>query len=104
MHQFSFTSRSTAYGFSPGNMVMTSRIWWLVVAFVTCLLNDAVFAGPPNIVFVYTDDQAAWALSASGDPNARTPNMDRLAREGAYLTNAFTVTPVCSPSRAGMFA
>src|SRR5690606_19374151 len=33
-------------------------------------------------------------------PDARTPNLDRLAREGAYLPAAFTVTPVCSPSRA----
>jgi choline-sulfatase len=83
---------------------MTNRIWWLVVAFASGLLNDAAVAAPPNILFVYTDDQAAWALGASGDPNSKTPHMDRLAREGAYLINAFTVTPVCSPSRAGMFA
>lgn len=53
----------------------------------------------PNIIFILTDDQAPWAFSLSGDPNASTPNMDRLAREGAYLRNAFITTPVCSPSR-----
>ena len=56
----------------------------------------------PNILFVYTDDQAPWALGASGNPQAHTPNMDRLVREGVYLPNSFTVTPVCSPSRASL--
>ena len=56
----------------------------------------------PNIIFILTDDQAPWALGASGDPNASTPNMDRLAREGAYFKNAFITTPVCSPSRASI--
>lgn len=56
----------------------------------------------PNIVFVFTDDQAPWALGASGNKQAHTPNMDQLAKEGSYLTNSFTVTPVCSPSRASL--
>ncbi len=56
----------------------------------------------PNVVFIYTDDQAPWALGASGNPQAFTPNMDRLVREGAYLTNSFTTTPVCSPSRVSL--
>ena len=60
--------------------------------------------GRPNIVFLYTDDQAPWALGLSGNPEARTPNLDRLFREGAYLVNCFTTTPVCSPSRAGLIA
>src|SRR5687768_1020532 len=83
---------------------MTRHMWGLFVAFAGCVLNNAAFAEPPNILFVYTDDQAPWALGASGHPHAKTPNMDRLAREGAYFINAFTVTPVCSPSRAAMFA
>ena len=57
----------------------------------------------PNVVFVYTDDQARWSLGAYGNRDVKTPNFDRLAREGALFRNAFTVTPVCSPSRAGMF-
>lgn len=56
----------------------------------------------PNIIFILTDDQAPWAFGASGDPNASTPTMDRLAREGAYFHNAFCTTPVCSPSRASI--
>jgi arylsulfatase A len=39
----------------------------------------------PNILFVYTDDQAPWGLGASGYKQAHTPNLDQLAKEGAYL-------------------
>ena len=56
----------------------------------------------PHILFVFTDDQAPWAVGASGNEQIKTPNMDRLFGEGAYLKNAFTVTPVCSPSRASL--
>ena len=58
----------------------------------------------PNILFILTDDQAPWAWSRSSRAPAslETPNMDRIARQGAYLPNAFTPTPVCSPSRASL--
>lgn len=54
----------------------------------------------PNVVFIYTDDQAPSAVGFAGNHELRTPHLDRLARSGAVLRNAFTVTPVCSPSRA----
>lgn len=53
----------------------------------------------PNIIFIMTDDQGPWAYGAAGDPNAHTPNLDRLAREGVRMTNYFTMSPVCSPAR-----
>ncbi|HUW18836.1 MAG TPA: sulfatase-like hydrolase/transferase [Sedimentisphaerales bacterium] len=56
----------------------------------------------PNIIFIMTDDQGPWAFGAAPNPNARTPNIDRLRREGARLTSYFVTTPVCSPSRAGL--
>ena len=56
----------------------------------------------PNILFIFTDDQAPWALGRSGHPYAHTPHLDELFERGAYLTNSFTVTPVCSPSRASL--
>lgn len=55
-----------------------------------------------NIIFIYTDDQADWTLGISGNQDAQTPNLDRLAREGAYLKNSFVTTPVCSPARASL--
>ncbi len=54
----------------------------------------------PNIVFILADDHAAWAWGTSGNEQIATPNMDRIAREGARLPNAFVATPVCSPARA----
>ena len=59
-------------------------------------------ADRPNILFVFTDDQASWTVGAHGHPHAQTPHMDRLIREGANLANSITVTPVCSPSRASL--
>ena len=59
--------------------------------------------GSPNILFLYTDDQAPWAVGKwSGHTYAKTPHLDKLFSEGAYLPNSFVVTPVCSPSRAAL--
>lgn len=73
-----------------------------VASAIILFASSAQAAERPNILFLFTDDQAPWALGASGHPHARTPHMDRIFKEGAYLTNAFTVTPVCSPSRASL--
>ena len=53
----------------------------------------------PNIIFLLADDQQAGTLSAQGHPFLKTPNLDRLAQEGAQFNNAFTVQPICAPSR-----
>ena len=53
----------------------------------------------PNVVVILTDDQGWGDLSLTGNTNFSTPNIDRLAREGALLEN-FYVSPVCSPTRA----
>ena len=65
-------------------------------------LDDGGVPKRPNIIFIMTDDQGPWAFGAAPDANARTPNIDRLRRQGARLTNYFVTTPVCSPSRAGL--
>jgi N-acetylglucosamine-6-sulfatase len=55
----------------------------------------------PNFLFIYTDDQRWDAIRALGrQPWLRTPNMDRLVREGANFRNAFVTTSLCSPSRS----
>ncbi len=62
----------------------------------------------PNIVFILTDDQRYDAYSAAGHPFLDTPNLDRLANEGATFSNTFVTTSLCSPSRSsiltGMYA
>jgi uncharacterized sulfatase len=61
---------------------------------------DAPAAKKWNLIAIVTDDQSRWSIGAYGNKDARTPNMDRLAAEGALFVNAFVNTPVCSPSRA----
>ncbi len=57
-------------------------------------------AARPNIIFILIDDLRHDGLSATGHPYAKTPNIDRIAQEGAIFRNAFVTTPLCSPSRA----
>jgi len=53
----------------------------------------------PNIVLFISDDHGVDDSGAYGDGVVRTPNMDRLAKEGMRLTRAFAASPLCSPSR-----
>ena len=61
-------------------------------------------AGPaaerPNLVVVLVDDMRWDEFGAGGHPYLETPNIDRLAREGAWFVNAFHAVPLCSPNRA----
>ena len=54
----------------------------------------------PNLIFILTDDQRYDEMSCAGHPWLKTPNLDRLASEGALFKNAFVTTSLCSPSRA----
>jgi len=56
-------------------------------------------ANKPNIIFILTDDQRYDAMGCAGHPWLKTPNMDRLAKEGVLFKNAFVTTSLCSPSR-----
>jgi arylsulfatase A-like enzyme len=60
----------------------------------------AAAADRPNIVFIMTDDHAAHAISAYGSTVNTTPNLDRIAREGALFTSVFATNSICTPSRA----
>ncbi|HTM52226.1 MAG TPA: sulfatase [Bryobacteraceae bacterium] len=54
----------------------------------------------PNFLFILIDDLRFNALASTGHPFVKTPNIDRIGREGVTMTNAFVTTPLCSPSRA----
>jgi hypothetical protein len=56
----------------------------------------------PNLLFLVTDQQRFDALSYAGNKILHTPNMDRLAVEGAWFENAYTQCAVCTPARASM--
>jgi N-acetylglucosamine-6-sulfatase len=60
----------------------------------------AADAPRPNVVMILIDDLRWDELGCMGHPYMKTPNVDRLAAEGMLFQNAFTVAPLCSPSRA----
>ena len=76
----------------------------LLLVFPLGLINQRPSAAAndsrPNIVFILIDDLRWDELGCAGHPFIKTPNIDRIAREGAMFRNAFMTTPLCSPSRA----
>jgi arylsulfatase A-like enzyme len=79
------------------------------VAIATVALLTAVGALPaqapsigarPNIVVIVVDDLRWDEFGAAGHPWIETPNIDRLAAEGAHFANSFHAVPLCSPNRA----
>ena len=63
---------------------------------LSLLLEGAV----PNILFIFSDDHGAQAISAYGSRVNQTPNIDRIAREGMLFENCFVSNAICGPSRA----
>ena len=59
-------------------------------------------SGPPNIVLIFTDDQGYQDLGCFGSPDIRTPNIDKMAKEGNRFTNFYVSQPVCSASRSSL--
>ncbi|MFP4367521.1 MAG: sulfatase-like hydrolase/transferase, partial [Bacteroidales bacterium] len=56
----------------------------------------------PNIVYVFADQWRGSATGYGGDPNVKTPNLDRLAEESVNFRNTVSVCPVCTPYRAAL--
>ncbi len=79
------------------------RLWLCALALAAMPAwshRSAAQPARPNIVFVLVDDMRWDEILAAGHPFIETPQIDRLAREGARFLNAFATTPLCSPSRA----
>src|SRR6478672_4365126 len=95
-------------------MNLAHRLAALFVALVTVVLvigSSSLHAAEtkrPNFILIYTDDQRYDAMSVvqaeQGEhgrfPWFKTPNMDRIAREGVRFRNAFVVNSLCAPSRS----
>jgi arylsulfatase A-like enzyme len=78
--------------------------WTLALAGVVAGWSPAAqpAAGPrrPNLVLILTDNHGAWTLGCYGNPDIRTPHIDRLAREGMLFPRCYSSNAVCSPTRA----
>ena len=64
---------------------------------------DAPKPTRPNILFIMVDEMKWNVMSCAGHEIVKTPNLDRLAREGTRFATAYTVAPICTPSRYSFF-
>ena len=65
--------------------------------FISC---ESKVSERPNIIFIMSDDHSVAAISAYGSNLISTPNIDRIANEGAKFNNSFVTNSICAPSRA----
>lgn len=88
---------------SPDHKIPLRRLF--LVALVAGLAPIAApAAGRTNVVFIAIDDLNDWVGFLRGHPQAKTPNMDRLAARGVSFANAHCAAPLCCPSRAAVFS
>ena len=83
---------------------MQNQLKHLIAAFIVVFATAGLRAAdrPPNIVFFLADDLGQGDPGCYGSTFYETPNLDRLAREGAKFTAAYAACPVCSPTRASI--
>ena len=93
------TGRLSRRAFAGAAVGMAGWAAWRTLAGRTPAVSNAPHR---NIVMIITDDQRFDALGFLGHPFLKTPNIDALARNGAYARNSFVTTSLCSPSRASM--
>lgn len=67
-----------------------------------CTVVQAQKANRPNVLIIMTDQQRWDALGYAGNTEIKTPNMNRLAKEGVWFKNAYSACPVCVPARSAI--
>lgn len=83
-------------------MIPASRLVFPLLALFVAASATAAERPAPNILVVLADQWRAQAFGFAGDPNARTPHLDRLAAESVRFRHAVAGLPVCSPTRASL--
>src|SRR5215204_7064963 len=82
---------------------MHGRVW-ILAALILGAIHQPQAQRAPNVVLVMMDDLGYGDLGSYGAPDVRTPNIDRLAREGVRLTDAYANGAVCTPTRAALIS
>ena len=87
----------------------TTEMKYLVFVFVSFALfiiscNNIPDEQLPNFIIIYADDMGYGDITTNGNPSIRTPRLDRMAAEGARLTNFYIPACVCTPSRAALLS
>lgn len=84
------------------NLFSVSLVVLLSVLTAFNLRKKQKKSGPPNIVFIMSDDHAYQAISCYNGKLNQTPNIDRIAKKGVIFTRSFVTNSICAPSRAVM--
>jgi arylsulfatase A len=83
-----------------------NRYAFLLVALTTISAISGKSAGAedrlPNFIMIFTDDQGYQDIGCFGSPKIKTPNLDKMAKEGMRFTDFYSANSVCSPSRAAL--
>ena len=74
----------------------------LIILCLTLFLHTSLAAAPPNIALVFIDDMGWGDFSCFGNKAAKTPHIDRLAKEGVRFEQFYVNSPICSPSRTAI--
>lgn len=76
---------------------------YIILSISFCALEShAQTTQKPNLLFIMTDQQRFDALSIAGNKVLKTPNLDRLAKQGARFINAYTPCAFCCPARSSI--
>ena len=75
----------------------------LLLIFVILVISQASADAKSNVLFIAIDDLNDWVGCLEGHPQAKTPNLDRLAASGVLFKNAHCAAPACNPSRSAIF-
>ncbi|MCH2386368.1 MAG: sulfatase-like hydrolase/transferase, partial [Pedosphaera sp.] len=74
----------------------------LCVGLLALSAIDTLAAKRPNVLFIAVDDLNDWVGCLGGHPQAKTPNIDALAKRGVLFEQAYCAAPLCSPSRTAI--
>ena len=83
-------------------MIKNFHLFPLTLTLLLTSLTLQAAKDKPNFIIIFTDDQGYGDLSCFGSTKIKTPNIDRMAKEGRRFTNFMVASPVCTPSRAAL--
>lgn len=82
--------------------VTLKRLSLFLISVFALLSSTNAKDTPPNVVLIFVDDQGYNDLGVYGSPLIKTPNLDRMAKEGMRFTDFYSAIAVCTPSRAAL--